>query len=117
MEAELRSLATQDGEFLTDIRPAGDVFCIAVRAEIGSMGSIGADLLDFEVCSPSWLDSELDRHLVLPGGQRLFMRKFDPDAVEQYVRKRLRHATGAKWQEIAIKIGEWARWEFADYNG
>lgn len=114
MEAELRSLTTQDGEFLTDIRPVGDLFCITIRAEIGSRGSVGADLFDFDVCSPSWLDSELDRYSVLPGGQRLFMRKFDPDVVELYVRKRLRHATGAKWHEIASKIGEWARWEFAE---
>ena len=42
------------------------------------------------------------------------MRKFDANAIEEYVRKRIRHATGATWNDVARKIGEWARWEFAD---
>ncbi len=42
------------------------------------------------------------------------MRKFDANAIEEYVRKRIRHATGATWNDVARKIGERARWEFAD---
>ena len=114
MEAELRSLATQDGEFLTNIRPDEGAFRIAVRAEIGPKGSRGADLFDFEVCSPSWLDAELDRNSPLPGGTRLFMRGFNAHAIEEYVHKRLRHATGATWNDVARKIGKWAQWEFSD---
>jgi hypothetical protein len=114
MEAELRSLSTQDGEVLANIQPTEDAFCITVRAEIGSKGNRGADLFDFDVCSPSWLDAELDRYEALPGGKRLFMREFNANAVEQYVRKRIRHATGETWNDVARNIGEWARWEFAD---
>jgi len=114
MEAELRSLSTQDGEFLANVRADDGAFCITVRAEIGSRGSRGADLFDFDVCSPSWLDAELDRYKTLPGGKRLFMREFNANAVEEYVRKRILHATGKTWSGVARKIGEWARWEFAD---
>ena len=117
MEAELRSLATQDGESLKNIRPDEDAFRIVVLAEIGSKGSRGADLFDFDVCSPSWLEAELDRNSPLAGGKRLFMHEFDPDAVDEYVRKRIRHATGATWNDVARKINEWARWEFAEIEG
>lgn len=116
LQAELRALETQSGDQLTEVTPVSGSFCHTLRAEIGISGEVGADAFELDVCSPEWLESELETYPALSGGSRVFMRRFDPEEVETYVRKRLRHAVGDDWQAIAQQIGQWARWEFADYT-
>jgi len=53
---------------------------------------------------------------MVSGRFRLFMARFDYDAVERYVAKRIAQATGADWAEVATKLARWSRWEFEDYG-
>lgn len=46
----------------------------------------------------------------------LIARTFDPQRIEDYVRKRIAQATGDDWLTIAGKIAHWAQWEFEDYR-
>ncbi|MCK0128233.1 Imm8 family immunity protein [Erythrobacter sp. F6033] len=116
IQPELRSLTGQIDEDLNDLAPVSGSFSHTLRAEIGVRGKEGADVFEFDVCSPEWLDSELNFYSVLPGGPRLITRRFDPEVIENYVRKRLMHATGPDWATVATRIGQWSRWEFEDYN-
>lgn len=116
LRPELRSLFGQSGENLSELTPIRGCFCHTLRAEIGVAGQRGADAFEFDVCSPEWLETELESYPIIPGGPRLFMLRFDPDAVEAYVRKRLLHANGEDWATVANKVGRWARWEFEDYT-
>ncbi|GGB61612.1 hypothetical protein GCM10010833_15770 [Blastomonas aquatica] len=79
-------------------------------------GEKGADAFEFDVCSPEWLENELDSFPILSGGPRLITKRFDPVVVEEYVRKRLLHATGPDWQTVATKLGQWSPWEFDSYE-
>lgn len=107
----------QMNEELSRLTPVTGSFCHTVRAEIGLKGEKGADAFEFEVCSPEWLDAELDSYAIIHGGRMLITKRFDPTAVEEYVRKQLLHATGSKWEAIATKLSRWSRWEFENYNG
>ena len=116
VQPELRSLTGPIDEDLSDIHPVSGSFCHTLRAEIGVRGQSGADVFEFEVCSPEWLDNELDGYSIRHAGKRLIARRFDPEVVEEYVRKRLLHATGPDWGTVVTKLSEWSRWEFDDYN-
>ncbi|WAC25279.1 Imm8 family immunity protein [Blastomonas sp. SL216] len=116
LQPELRSLRGQVDEDLSDLTPVSGSFCHTLRAEIGVTGEKGADAFEFDVCSPAWLENELDSLPILSGGSRLIAKRFAPAVVEAYVRKRLLHATGPDWQTIATKLGQWSRWEFDSHE-
>ena len=115
MRAKLRKLLTVDHDRLDAVPPSGEAFCISLRAIVGPLGSDGEESFDFDVCSPAWLLSELDRFPVISGRFLLIVRDFDVKQIEEYVRKRLAQASGENWSAIADKISRWAQWEFEDY--
>ena len=115
-QAQLKTLFGNSGELLEELQPIEGSFCHTLRAEIGVRGEKGADAFEFDVCSPEFLESETENHPVFSGENLIIMKRFDPDRVEEFVHKRLRHATGKDWGEMAGKIGKWARWEFEDYR-
>lgn len=86
LQPELRSLTGQIDEDLSELTPVSGSFCHTLRAEIGAKGEKGADAFEFDVCSPEWLERELERYPILPGGPRLIAKRFDPVAIESYVR-------------------------------
>jgi hypothetical protein len=83
---------------------------------VGPAGAPGEESFDFNVCSPAWLEYELDSHAIVEGRLLLIARTFDPQRIEDYVRKRIAQATGDDWLTIAGKIAHWAQWEFEDYR-
>ncbi|MFL9840060.1 Imm8 family immunity protein [Sphingomonas sp. ST-64] len=117
MQAELRSLVTVYHEPLTTAYPSTEAFRISLRAMIGVAGEEGEESFDFDVCSPAWLDRELDDHPVVGGRFLLIVRDFKPAQIEGYVQKRIAHATGPDWPTIAEKLARWSQWEFEDYRG
>lgn len=115
MQAELRSLSSTDVDDLMSHAP-GEAFCVSLRALIGPQGLPGEESFDFEVCSPAWLAAKVERDVLVSGRFYLLMARFDYEAVEGYVAKRIAQATGSDWPEIATKLARWSRWEFEDYE-
>jgi len=116
LHPELRALTGQVGDNLSDLAPVSGSFCHTIRAEIGARGEQGADAFEFEVCSPEWLEAELNSYPILHGGRRLITKRFNPVEVEEYVRKRLLHASGPDWETVVARLGQWLRWEFENYE-
>ena len=116
MQAELQTIEFQEGEIWHAVVTPGEPFCITVRIEVGIKGEPGADAFKFEVCSPEYLALELESHSAMWGSSRLIMKEFDTVAIEAHVQKRLRHDSDTSWEKVAHRVGQWARWEFADYK-
>jgi len=116
MQAELRRLLTVDHDALDTVQPTTDSFCVSLRALIGPAGSEGEESFDFDVCSPQWLDTELERRSVVSGRVLLIARRFDAQQIEEEVRKRIAQASGHDWPSIASKLARWSQWEFEDYR-
>ena len=116
MRAELRKLMTIEHGDLNAVRPADDAFCVSLRALIGPVDAEGEESFDFDVCSPAWLEAELERHSILSGRFLLVARHFDAKQIETYVRKRIAQATGPDWPTVANKLARWSKWEFEDYT-
>jgi hypothetical protein len=115
MRAELKSLSSVDVD-LRAYAPPDDAFCVGVTAEVGALGEEGADVFQFEVCSPEWLATELQSRSIVSGRHRLFMSRFSYDALEAYVLKRVAQAEGPDWPSVAEKLSRWGYWEFEDYE-
>jgi hypothetical protein len=115
MRAELKALTSVDVDLRSYI-PPDDAFCLAVTAEIGALGERGADNFQFDVCSPSWLEEALQADAVVSGRHKLFMSRYNYDALERYVLKRVHQAEGPDWSSVAEKLSRWGHWEFEDYQ-
>jgi Immunity protein 8 len=116
MQAELNGLYTITHDDLREVRPENAAFCIDVRALVGAVGTGGEESFDFEVCSPAWLEQELENDHVVSGRYRLVMKDFNYPLLERYVRNRIAQASGKDWDEVAAKLAGWSKWEFADYS-
>ena len=116
MRAELRKLMTIEHGDLNAVRPADDAFCVSLRALIGLVDAEGEESFDFDVCSPAWLEAELERQSILSGRFLLIARDFDAKQIESYVRKRIAQASGPDWSTVANKLARWSSWEFEDYT-
>ncbi|WP_298289134.1 Imm8 family immunity protein [Novosphingobium sp.] len=116
MTAELRELLTLEHEPLESVRPESAAFRVSLRALIGPSDSPGEESFDFDVCSPAWLEAELDGQAFISGRFLLIARDFDPKCIEEYVRKRISQESGSDWPTVADKIARWSRWEFEDYR-
>ena len=115
MRAELKSLSSVDVDLAT-YAPQDEAFCIEVTAEIGPLGESGAEMFQFQVCSPGWLSLKLESDAIVSGRHRFFMSRYNYEALEAYVLKRVRQAEGADWCSVAEKLGRWGYWEFEDYQ-
>ena len=109
MRAELRSLDYFESD-LSSIE--GEAFCINVTATIGAVGERGGDDFTLEVCSPAWLQAELESDQVVSGQYRLIMEEFDFPLLERFVAKRVGQTEGPDWLSVAKKLAAWSCWEF-----
>ena len=116
MRAELRRLLTIEGDFLEEVREREGAFCVWLRAHVGASGSQGEDYFDFGVCSPAWLEAEVERQRMIAGRLLLIVREFRPKEIEAYVREQVSRASGDDWPTVAAKIGRWSHWEFEDFR-
>lgn len=104
MHAELKGLDTADaegGELVAFCPDDAAHFALRVTASIGPAGQDGAELFQFEVCSPSSLANQS-----LPKGfafQRhtLLLQRWDPQLVERAIRDLCLRTEGEGWAEIA----------------
>lgn len=109
MRAELRDLDCIE----TDLDHfEGDAFHITVTATIGIVGEEGADYFTFDVCSPAWLQSELESEPVVSGQYMVIMAEFDFPVLKRFVDKKVSRTEGVDWHSIVQELKVWSRWEF-----
>jgi len=116
MNAELKALLTVEHEPIDGVRPESDAFCVSLRALVGSAGSPDQESFDFDVCSPAWLEAELNNRAIIGGRFLLIIRDFDARRIEDYVSQRIAQTSGDDWSTVAGKIARWTQWEFEDYR-
>lgn len=91
-----------------------DIFFIRIEVEIGLAESNGADVFSFDVCSPKWIENNVSD--TLPGYGLLIMKDFDIRDVETWVRSVSEFSFDCSWNEAAMKISKYLRWEFDNYQ-
>ena len=88
---------------------------IVVQADIGPVGTDGADTFTFYVCTLKRLQRALKSEAWQFGRHSLIVERFDWDIVESAIRRMVDDQEAADWDALAAKLGQYGQWEFADY--
>lgn len=118
VQAELKGLDSTDiaDQVWEEWRPDDpDCFALSVTASVGAAGEEGADLFDFVVCTPSWVQTDrLQKGFAF--SRYLLITRWDPDLVERAIRDLCRRTRGEDWPEVARKLSRYSSWEFDEYS-
>jgi hypothetical protein len=117
MKAEIRRFHSPDVWDLPSHR-AGDPewFGFLLQVMVGIEGGVGEESFDIVVCSPKWFADQLHEGDVRSGRHHLFMRRFDWDATEAFIREQIDSYEADTWEELADLISRLGSWEFEDYQ-
>jgi hypothetical protein len=117
MRAEVRGWWNADD---LEGRPAAedlDDCCVAIDAYIGPTDGRGEEVFSFTVCTPAAIERQLARD-DRPYWARstLIVRRYSREAVDAALNQFVRSLSGADWDELALKLNRFLRWEFEDYK-
>jgi Immunity protein 8 len=117
ISAEVKKIHTVEMDDLESHVPENlEKFCVSVRAMVGPRGGDGEDSFDINVCSPKWLEEQVERHGFVLGRHYLFVPEYDPAKIRKIITKHIERFTGDSWKEVAEKVSRIGFWEFEDYG-
>lgn len=114
MKAELKRLHSPDVLELASYHPTKP-FGILVQMMIGPMGEQGEEAFDTLVCSPDWIE-KADVSSGIMTQHKMLMDTFNYEDFYKKVDDFCQSQTADDWIQLASKIGQIGRWEFADYQ-
>jgi hypothetical protein len=91
-------------------------FWVDIVAEIGVKGESVADMFNFQVCSPEWLNDASNHNNYIMEKNMIVMKKFDWDSVENIIQSFLDKLEEETWQALAQEIDRYGDWEFHKYK-
>ena len=92
------------------------MFSFLLQIIVGPLGEDGEESFDVIVCTPSWLQVEVDRRGITMGRHYLFMNTYDYNELVKYIESYCDKLSGNSWLQIAQKLTRLGRWEFEDYQ-
>lgn len=114
---DIRYFHSPDAEDLAAYRPPDPaIFALLIQIVVGPAGKEGEESFDVQVVSPGWLLQRYGEKEIISGEFRLLVFNYDWFLIEGYLRKRVSACVGETWDDVAEKIGRFARWEFFDYQ-
>lgn len=116
MRAEIRSLYSPDISDLVHFHPVENEFAFLLTLMIGPVGGHGEESFDITVCSPPWLINKYGTNDILFPLYHLIMFEYDYNRLVGAIEKKINGLDGENWNELALKIGKIARWEFEDFR-
>ncbi|MGN6608142.1 MAG: Imm8 family immunity protein [Jatrophihabitans sp.] len=121
MKATLTSIMCGDLEMADDVVPdPTDVeflvqFWVSDADEARTGSDVGQDMFSLLVITPKALKRLVRRDGPQSGRHMLIIDRWDWEDVQRVVREHVASVDGADWDELATKLGRWAKWEFEDY--
>lgn len=117
IKAVLKGLHSPDVFDLGSYVPEySDNFSLLVQAMFGPEGTIGEESFDILICTPNWLNSELDLKSIIIGRHYLIVREYSFDNISKFLSDYADRCQGETWSEVAAKLARLGKWEFEDYS-
>ncbi len=91
-------------------------FCVLLQVMVGPRNDKGEESFDIKVCSPKWLEQEVEREGFVLGMHKLIVAEYNPVQIRKVLIKFFERYSGDSWREIALKLGRMGSWEFEDYG-
>lgn len=114
--AVLRRLHSPDAPDFAAFSPADPTcFCILIQAMFGPADGEGEESFDVLVCTPTWLNREIEKKGIVDGRHHLIVLNFDLEQIRSYLVEYAATCAGENWQDVAIKLSRIGKWEFEDY--
>jgi len=114
MNADLRRITSPDIDSMEIFVPPDEKFCYLLQAFIGPNGDEGEESFEFIVCSPKWLEFEVEKENFIFGKGMLIMSEFNFFRVKGFLSALCKRTHGNSWSEIANKLSRFATWEFEE---
>jgi len=118
MIPEINYLHSPDIEDLSSYSPPnGTVFGFLLQMMVNPIGESGEESFDFFICTPDWIKEKSKEEKIVPCNQMLVVEQYDYYAIVRFLTKLCESCTGDTWQECAMKLNRFGRWEFEGYVG
>jgi hypothetical protein len=94
-------------------------FALNLNITVGDRDAPWGELFTMTVCTPTWLARQMRSGAlpgILPGRHYLFVKEYDIDQIERFIRQHIDEADFETWHEVATYVGRLAEWEFEDYD-
>jgi hypothetical protein len=117
MQVGIVDISSVDGEPLEDLVVADQVDAsVWVRVLAGPSGGPGYESFDVNVCTPRWLEREIERTGPFVGRHLLIVNRWDAPIVRARLTGLFQTASGENWAELAEKLARIGAWEIEDYR-
>lgn len=127
MKAEIKRYNLWDDHLQSFYPDDPKYFYGMIDMDIGLASSEGGDIFQLMVCTPKWFQENVLTttpsepthevvHRLAFGRHYLFVKEFDEAEIEKEVRKMVTNVRGKDWNQIALRLSRYFRWEFEDYD-
>jgi hypothetical protein len=117
ISAQVKRISTWEGDDLESHVPQDtQKFSVLVRAVVGPRGDEGEESFDINVCTPLWLEEQVEREGFVLGTHRLFVKTYDTAQIKELITKFIERYSGDSWQDVAEKISRIGHWESEEYK-
>jgi hypothetical protein len=123
MRARLKGIDSEDAPGLGELdgyTPEDpESFALNLNITVGKRDAPGGDVFSMTVCTPLWLARQIDSGDlpgIAPGRHYLFVKSYDIDRIEAFIRDYVETAEFETWDEFGAYVGRLANWEFEDYD-
>ena len=123
MRARLKGMDSVDapglGELDAYTPEDHESFALNLNITVGPADAPGGNNFDMTVCTPLWLARQIDsggEPDIVPGRHFLFVKSYDIDRIESFIRDYVESAEFETWDELGKYVGRLAHWEFEDYE-
>ncbi len=115
VRGELKRIQSPDVADLENFSPEEAAnFRILVQALIGPLGSKGQESFDFVICTPKWVQNEVEKQGPLFGKAYLIVNEYDYHAIFGVIEKLCAGLSGDSWETIESKLRLYGDWEYED---
>jgi hypothetical protein len=116
MKAIVRRFLSPDADPYTfEPEDANDVG-VLVQMIVGPATEPGEESFDVLVCTPRWIDEQVQKHGPQSGRFLYIVDSWNSDVVLAALTEAVESEEGQTWADLAGKIGRIGKWEFEDYR-
>jgi hypothetical protein len=117
MRATLKRLHSPDVWDLEHFQPpARNNFGFLLQLMVGPSDTAGEDSLDVVVCTPDWLKHRYQLTDIIDARHHLIVFEYDYPRLTSFLKEYCAKCSGDTWEDIALKLGRLARWEYEDFK-
>lgn len=116
MKPSIKAVTSPDVEDLSGYVPKEpDNFGFLLQLLIGPENEAGMESFDLMVCTPKWLVEKHEKTEIISGQHHLIAFEYDFNRLMSVINTYIARCEGSTWEEVALKLAHFGRWEFEDY--